>query len=99
MRKVTMTLTDAEVAVLVQLLRNGRGGGLGDAAAEIVRREISRLMKNEPEWRTHAFELEDRLLRSERRIEILKEMLVESVVCKKYRSATNPSLFEDGIPF
>jgi hypothetical protein len=100
MPKVTISLSDAELAYVKAQAESA--GALSPAAflEGVCGRELARRMNHEPDWRAQALGLEAQLARSERRVDILKEMLVESVVGGKYAHLPQELPFSDEeIPF
>jgi hypothetical protein len=100
MPKVTISLSDAEMAFVKA---QAKSAGLESPAAfldDLCGRELVRRMNHEPDWRAQALGLEAQLSRSEKRVDILKEMLVESVVTGKYAHLPHKEPFGDEeIPF
>jgi len=95
MPKLTIILSEDELATLKEEVRKGAASSAADAAAGFVRSEVQRLRKHEPEWRTFARGLKRQLKRSERRVDILKEMFAESVIEGKYEHVTHAAPFDD----
>lgn len=95
MPKLTIILSEDELATLKEEVRKGAASSAADAAAGVVRREVQRLRKHEPEWRAFARGLEVQLKRSERRVDILKEMFAESVIEGKYAHVTHAAPFDE----